>query len=71
MDINLFANFEEITEKDEKTRKSNLYDEMLEKRVRPVAPESIENNPVHVNEIMEEQALEIKPLIKEKKTLKS
>jgi len=71
MDINLFANLEEITEKDEKTRKGNLYDEMLEKRVRPGAPESNEFNPVHSKEQMEEQLIDIKPLVKEKQTLKS
>lgn len=54
MDINLFDNLEEITEKTEKESTANLYDQMLEKRVRPVAPESNELKPVHTEEKMEE-----------------
>lgn len=71
MDINLFANLEEITEKGEKTKTGNLYDEMLEMRVRPGDPESSEIKTVHVKDQMEEQLIEEKSFVKEKQALKS
>ncbi len=71
MDINLFANMEEITEKDEKSDIGSFYDEMLERRVRPVAPESNEVKPAHTKEGMEEQLMEAPILTEEKRILRS
>lgn len=71
MDINLFANLDEIAEKSEKAKTGNLYDEMLEKRVRPVVPESNEVKPAHTKEEMEEQLIAAMPQQKEKPVLKS
>lgn len=64
MDINLFANFEEITEKGEKSKSDNLYEKVLENRVRPVAPEINEEKPVTNQEIMEEKLMEA-PVVKQ------
>ncbi len=72
MDINLFANFDEITEKSENAnKKGNLYDEMLEMRVRPVVPEINEVKQEQTTEKMEEQLLETPTLKKEKPVIKS
>jgi len=72
MDINLFANFDEITEKSENAnKKGNLYDEMLEMRVRPVVPEINEVKQEQTTEKMEEQLLETPTLKKEMPVIKS
>jgi len=71
MDINLFANLEEITDKGEKSKTSSLYDEILEKRVRPVAPEPNEIKPAHIKEKMEELIVEAPAKIKEEKVMRS
>jgi len=55
MDINLFANLDEITDQAETKKTGSLYDDMLEKRVRPVASEQNEIEMVHTKEEMKEQ----------------
>lgn len=55
MDINLFANLEEINETTEKENSANHYNQMLEQRVRPVAPEIKDVKPALTEKKMEEQ----------------
>jgi len=72
MDINLFANLEEITDKTEKENTVSHYDQMLENRVRPVAPETInEIKPAHTEEKMEEQLIAATPAVKKEAEVRS
>jgi len=74
MDINLFANLEEINETTEKENSANHYNQMLEQRVRPVAPEIKDVKPALTEKKMEEQlfaATEEVEIKKEKETPRS
>lgn len=53
MEINLFAQLENDTEQSEKNSHKDYYNEMLEKRVRPVAKETIEDNTATTEKTME------------------
>ena len=70
MDINLFANLDEVAEAKEKERTGDYYNEMLEKRVRPAVPEKIELQPEQKVNKMEELVIENEPLVQaaDKKT---
>lgn len=63
MDINLFANLEEVAETKEKERTGDYYNEMLEKRVRPAVPEKIELQPEQKVNKMEELVIENEPIV--------
>ncbi|MBW6490633.1 MAG: adenosylcobalamin-dependent ribonucleoside-diphosphate reductase [Lentimicrobium sp.] len=56
MENSLFSNLEEVAEKSGTETKTELYNEVLEKRVRPVVPEQKENEPER-NSIKEETIL--------------
>lgn len=62
MDINLFANLDEVTGSPDQQTKTDPYNEMLEKRVRPVLPDNhheSENNPIPMEETITEPGKDV------------